>query len=46
MLLGGAHVLRANGKFLDDQDPSAGEDLKLNKVPNGGGYGPFIRLPN
>lgn len=44
--MGGPHVLRVSGVFTDDQDPSADEDLKLDKVPNGGGYGPFIRLPN
>lgn len=44
--MGGPHVLRASGEFLDDQDPSADEDIKIDKVPNGGGYGPFIRLPN
>ena len=44
--MGGAHVLRATGVFLDDQDPSADDDIKIDKVPNGGGYGPFIRLPN
>ena len=44
--MGGAHVLRANGKFLDDQDPSADDDIRIDRVPNGAGYGPFIRLPN
>ena len=44
--MGGAHVLRVAGVFSDDQDPSADDDLKLDKVPNGGGYGPFIRIPS
>jgi hypothetical protein len=43
--LGGQHVLRVASTFTDDQDDSADEDLKLDRVPNNGGYGPFIRLP-
>ena len=46
MLLGGAHVLRANGEFLDDQEPSADENVKIDQVPNGANYGPVIRRPN
>ncbi len=46
MLLGGAHVLRASGEVLDDQEPSADENVKTDRVPNGANYGPFIRLPN
>lgn len=46
VLLGGAHVLRANGEFLDDQEPSADENVKTDRVPNGANYGSFIRLPN
>lgn len=45
MCLGGAHVLRASGSFADDRDDSALDDVRLDLVPNGGGYGPFIRLP-
>ena len=43
--LGGAHVLRVAAAFTDDRDDSAVDDLRLDKVPNSGGYGPFIRLP-
>ena len=44
--LGRRHVLRASGEVLDDQDPSADENVKTDRVPNGANYGPFIRLPN
>ncbi len=44
--MGGAKVIRVAGEFLDDHDNSAGEDVRIDRVPNGGGYGPFIRLPN
>jgi hypothetical protein len=43
--LGGARVLRVAAAFTDDRDDSAGEDLRLDKVPDGGGYGAFIQLP-
>lgn len=42
--MGGAHVLRVAGESGDDQDPSAEESIKIDRVPNGGVYGPFIRL--
>ncbi len=44
--MGGAKVIRVAGEFWDDHDASAGEDIRKDRVPNGGGYGPFIRLPN
>ena len=44
--MGGARVIRVAGEFWDDFDASAGEDIRKDRVPNGGGYGPFIRLPN
>jgi hypothetical protein len=43
--LGGAHVLRVASSFRDDRDDSAADDVRIDKVPNNGGYGPFIRLP-
>ena len=43
--LGGAHVLRVASSFRDDRDDSAADDIRIDKVPNSGGYGPFIRLP-
>lgn len=46
MCMGGAKVIRVAGEFRDDQDPSAANNIKIDRVPNGGGYGPFIRLPN
>ena len=43
--LGGAHVVRASGGLVDDLDDTAEDDLHVDFAPNGGGYGPFIRLP-
>jgi hypothetical protein len=43
--LGGAHVLRVASSFRDDVDDSANNDVRIDKVPNNGSYGPFIRLP-
>ena len=43
--LGGAHVLRVASSFRDDWDDSANDDIRIDRVPNSGGYGPFIRLP-
>lgn len=43
--LGGQRVFRVAASFRDDRDDSAGEDVRVDKVPNNGGYGPFIRLP-
>jgi hypothetical protein len=43
--LGGAHVIRVASSFRDDRDDSANNDIRIDKVPNSGGYGPFIRLP-
>jgi hypothetical protein len=43
--LGGAHVLRVAARFDDDQADDASKDIKRDRVPNSGGYGPFIRLP-
>lgn len=44
--LGGPHVLRVASTFRDDRDDSAAGDIRLDRVPNSGGYGPFIRLPS
>jgi hypothetical protein len=46
MCLGGAHVIRVATDFHDDQADDASDDIRLDRVPNSGGYGPFIRLPN
>lgn len=46
MCLGGAKVIRVAADFHDDQADDAADDIKLDRVPNSGGYGPFIRLPN
>ena len=44
--LGGAHVLRVKTRFFDDDDDSVGEaGLTVDRVPDNGGYGPFVRLP-
>jgi hypothetical protein len=43
--MGGQHVLRVAAQFRDDRDDSAGNDIRVDKVPNSGGYSPFIRLP-
>jgi hypothetical protein len=43
--LGGAHVLRVAGFFVDDLDDTAAEDTRVDYVPNSRFYGPFIRLP-
>ncbi len=45
MCMGGAHLVRVAASFSDDQDDSAADDIRLDRVPNSGGYGPFIRLP-
>ncbi len=44
--LGGPKVIRVMARFQDDLDDSALDDIHLDRVPNSGGYGPFIRLPN
>ncbi len=44
--MGGAHVLRVAGVFSDDHADDASNDIFRDHVPNSGGYGPFIRLPN
>jgi len=44
--LGGAHVIRVAADFNDDQADDAEDDIRHDHVPNSGGYGPFIRLPN
>jgi hypothetical protein len=41
----GVHKLRVAASFDDDLDDSAGDDVRVDRVPNSGGYGPFIRLP-
>lgn len=43
--LGGAHILRVGAGFVDDADDTAVDDTTVDRVPNSGGYGPFIRLP-
>ncbi len=43
--LGGAHVIRVASTFLDDRDDSAADDVRRDRVPDSGGYSPFIRLP-
>ncbi len=43
--LGGAHVLRVASRFDDDVADDASDDIRRDRVPNSGGYGPFIRLP-
>jgi hypothetical protein len=43
--LGGAHVIRVAGKFNDDHADDAEDDIHVDRVPNSGGYGPFVRLP-
>ncbi len=44
--LGGAHILRAGGAFVEDQDPTGTEAYVQDFFPNGRIYGPFIALPN
>ena len=44
--LAGAHVLRVASRFDDDIADDASDDIRHDRVPNSGGYGPFIRLPN
>ncbi len=44
--LGGAHVLRVGGAFVEDQDPTEVVDAIEDVFPNGRAYGPFIALPN
>jgi hypothetical protein len=43
--LGGAHVLRVLGTFVDDTDDGAPEATTSDAAPNSRFYGPFIRLP-
>lgn len=44
--LGGEHVLRVGGAFVEDQDPTDVVDTIEDVFPNGRDYGPFIALPN
>ena len=43
--LGGAHVLRVLGTFVDDADDGAPQATTSDAAPNSRFYGPFIRLP-
>lgn len=44
--LGGAHVLRVGGAFVEDQDPTDVEEFIEDVFPNPTAYGPFIALPS
>ena len=44
--LGGAHILRVGGAFVEDQDPTEVVDTVEDVFPNPTVYGPFISLPS